>query len=309
MPLIKKLIRVSWPFAAICLRIIDNGLAAADVRPTSPPAAPGLFQSHIQFVTVEKDVQLEVIDWGGSGRSLVLLAGLGGTAHAFDTFARKLIASYHVYGITRRGFGASSVPTSGYEADRLGDDVLAVIDALKLNRPILVGHSLGGEELSSVGSRHPEKIAGLIYLEAAYPYAYYDPSRGQAIEDLLDAMREIPRKMQMLSPTLLPQSFLETSAPVQAILAGRQKYTKLPIPILAIFAVPHELGPDLPNEPTALAIMEAYDAEVTEAQSTVFEEGVPSARVVRLSHASHAIFISNEADVLREMNAFLAGLP
>jgi pimeloyl-ACP methyl ester carboxylesterase len=42
--------------------------------------------------------------------------------------------------------------------------VLAVIAALKLDRPIVAGHSIAGEELSSIGSRHSEKIAGLIYL-------------------------------------------------------------------------------------------------------------------------------------------------
>lgn len=44
-------------------------------------------------------------------------------------------------------------------------------------------------------------------------------------------------------------------------------------------------------------------------QSDVFERGVPSARVVRLAHASHHILLSNGADVLREMNAFISGLP
>jgi pimeloyl-ACP methyl ester carboxylesterase len=80
-----------------------------------------------------------------------------------------------VYGISRRGYGASSSPESGYTADRLGDDVLAVIDALKLNRPVLAGHSIAGEELSSIGSRHPEKVSGLVYLDAGYPYALYTP--------------------------------------------------------------------------------------------------------------------------------------
>lgn len=116
----------------------------------------------VQFVSVDKDVRLEVLDWGGSGRPIVLVPGLGNTAHVFDVFAPKLTAQYHVYGITRRGFGASSAPASGYEADRLGDDVLAVLDALKISRPVLAGHSLGGEELSSVGSRHPERVAGLM---------------------------------------------------------------------------------------------------------------------------------------------------
>jgi hypothetical protein len=99
----------------------------------------------VRFVTVEKGVRLEVVDWGGSGRPLVLLAGGGDTAHVFDDFAPKLTPSFHVYGITRRGFGESGFSPEGYGADRLGDDVLAVLDALKLEKPILVGHSLGGE--------------------------------------------------------------------------------------------------------------------------------------------------------------------
>ena len=89
-----------------------------------------------------------MLDWGGSGRPLVLLAGAGNTAHVFDDFALKLKGKYHVYGITRRGFGASAYAGSEYGADRLGDDVLAVLDSLKLRKPVLVGHSLAGEELS-----------------------------------------------------------------------------------------------------------------------------------------------------------------
>jgi pimeloyl-ACP methyl ester carboxylesterase len=127
---------------------------------------------------VAEDVRLEVLDWGGSGRSLVLLSGLGGTAHIFDDFAPNLSRGFHVYGVTRRGFGASSRPASGYDADRLGDDVLVVLDSLELDRPVLVGASLGGEELSSIGSRHPERAAGLVYLDAAYPYASGDLPHG-----------------------------------------------------------------------------------------------------------------------------------
>ena len=67
--------------------------------------------SHIvQFVTVDKDVKLEVLDWGGAGKPMIFLAGMGNTAHNFDRFAPQFTAKYHVYGITRRGFGASSKP-------------------------------------------------------------------------------------------------------------------------------------------------------------------------------------------------------
>ena len=50
----------------------------------------------VQFVAVEDGVRLEVLDWGGPGRPLVLLAGLGFSAHVFDGFAEKLTDTYHV---------------------------------------------------------------------------------------------------------------------------------------------------------------------------------------------------------------------
>jgi non-heme chloroperoxidase len=69
-----------------------------------------------------------------------------------------------------------------------------VFDALKINRPVLVGHSIAGEELSSVGTRHPGKVAGLIYLEAGYAYAYHDPLVGDFDLD----SQELQRKRKLL---------------------------------------------------------------------------------------------------------------
>src|ERR1700744_4400871 len=109
----------------------------------------------VQFVTVEPGVQLEVVDWGGSGSPLIFLAGAGDTAHRFDGFAPRFTGQHHVYGITRRGFGASSRPApanGNYSADHLGDDVVAVMKALHIERPVLVGHSLAGKERSSHGN-------------------------------------------------------------------------------------------------------------------------------------------------------------
>lgn len=120
----------------------------------------------VQFVTVEPGVQLEVVNWGGTGRPVVLLAGLGMTAHVFDGFAEKLTQSCHVYGITRRGYGASSQPASGYNEERLVQDDLAVFSALKLDRPVVVGHSVAGNELSQLGIHYYDRIAGLVYLDA-----------------------------------------------------------------------------------------------------------------------------------------------
>ena len=87
-------------------------------RATPETAWPTDSSPHtVQFVVVDDNVKLEVLDWGGAGRPLVLLAELGNDAHIFDKFAPKLTATYHVYGITRRGFGASSAPVPATAVD------------------------------------------------------------------------------------------------------------------------------------------------------------------------------------------------
>jgi len=295
-----------------------------------------------QFVTVDKNVRLEVLDWGGSGRPLVLLAGGGDTAHVFDDFAPKLTATFHVYGITRRGFGESGFSPEGYGADRLGDDVLAVLDSLKLIRPVLVGHSLGGEELSSVATRYPNRVAGLVCLEAGYTYAF-DNGKGPTMKEFQDASKPAPQApapsgsalasfsalqqacMQGLGFTYpegeLRQQFTTTSDgrvgkerdfPGQAVmLQGMKKYADIPVPALVIFAIPRAQAKwmDESTDPKVHQAAKAFSAAelaLQTRQAKAFEDGVPTAHVVRLRGADHYVYLSNEADVLREMRSFLS---
>jgi non-heme chloroperoxidase len=312
------------------------------IRAQQPAAWHDSSPHKIQFVTVDNDVRLEVLDWGGAGRPLVLIPGMGNNAHVFDDFAPKLAVRYRVYGITRRGFGASSQPASGYQADRLGDDVLAVLDALKLKMPVLVGHSLGGEELSSVASRHPDRVAGLVYLDAGYEYAF-DDGKGVTPEDRA-GLNVLPPSPPSRADTVgvyqiryketaginLPEAEVRHAFDVtpdgrmgkghtpqqiyNAVGAGKQKYVEIRVPVLAIFTPPHALGTWYMNneDPAVRAGVETFlarDAALVEKQAKAFEAGIPSAKVVRLPHANHYVFISNESDVLREMDAFIGKLP
>jgi hypothetical protein len=183
----------------------------------------------------------------------------------------------------------------------------------------------------------------LIYLDAGYSYAFYDQARGDMMIDLPDLerklaqlhpgsgppdprpllkellettlpaierdLREQQKTMETLPPALLAaQSASPAPFPQREIMNGVQKYNKIPVPILAIYAVPHDRGPLASRDPDARAKQDARDEETTGAQAKAFEDGLPNAKVVRIPHADHYVFRSNEADVLREMNAFLAGL-
>ncbi len=297
-----------------------------------------------QFVTVDKDVRLEVLGWGGSGRPVILLAGGGNTAHVFDEFAPKLTAKYRVYGITRRGFGASTYSPLENGADRLGEDVLAVIRALHLKEPVLVGHSIAGAELSSVATLHPDSLAGVIYLEAGYPYAF-DNQEGPTMKEFLELQGPqppSPGESDLTSFSALrkwdaqvygfqipesefhqtwdsssdgrvekPREF-EGSQSFMTIMTSTKKYAKISVPALVIFAIPHvqEAWMIKSADPSVRNAASAYFARVdiiAEKQAHTFERGVPSARVIRL-RGMHYIFLSNESDVLREMRSFLGGL-
>jgi pimeloyl-ACP methyl ester carboxylesterase len=131
-----------------------------------PPACQDTTPHKVQMVPVAPGVNLEVLDWGGSGETMVLLTGLGDNAHVYDDFAYQWTPFFHVIGITRRGSPPSSIPPDGYDVPTRVADDLAVFDALGIDRAIIVGHSLAGSELSGLGETHADRVDKLVYLDA-----------------------------------------------------------------------------------------------------------------------------------------------
>lgn len=291
-------------------------------------------------ITVDAGIDLEVLDWGGPGRPVVLLAGNGQTAHSFDGFAPMLAQYYHVYAITRRGYAGSTPTTTGLVAQRLADDVLAVIDTLRLTRPVVAGHSRAGQELSSIGGRHPERVAGLIYLDAGYSYAFYDSTRGDYAIDVAELRQHLDRlhdagsrgqlkAMDSLFTTLVGRdlpSLQRDLKEMQAALAnfregqsllpprkagvsqaaddGLQRHTVVHGPVLALYAGGN-LPPTVGRNPSAIAAWVKVDSGPVGR----FARGVPQAHIAVIPGSTHFLFDSNPRDVLREMRAFIDGLP
>jgi pimeloyl-ACP methyl ester carboxylesterase len=142
-------------------------------------------------IAVGAGVSLHVRDWtSGEGDDkdvIVLLAGLGGNAHAFDSLAPALAKNHRVLAITRRGYGQSGkpVPTSDatYAPATLVADLLAVLDALKIDRIILAGHSIAGNEVTLFAGRYPQRVRGIVYLDTTYDYSHDIVWTGEEIPD------------------------------------------------------------------------------------------------------------------------------
>jgi len=74
------------------------------------------------FITVN-GVRLHYLDWGGKGKTMLLLHGIGDTPHGFDDFAPRFTNQFRVLGLTRRGHGESEVPDSGYDTATRVEDI------------------------------------------------------------------------------------------------------------------------------------------------------------------------------------------
>ena len=204
----------------LCALSLTPSISLADASVWKDPSP-----HRVRFVTVEEGIRLETLDWGGRGRPVILLAGGGNTAHVFDDFALKLTGRYHVYGITRRGSPPSSIPEDGYGADRMGEDIIAAIRELQLTKPVLIGHSFAGNEMSNVASRRPDLVAAAVYLDAAHTWDEEYESQGfYKIVEWKHQLNDFKKRLQQLvdepfDSRMLARDMLETNLPqLQAIL-------------------------------------------------------------------------------------------
>jgi non-heme chloroperoxidase len=294
-----------------------------------------------RLVQVEPNVSLEVLDWGGSGPTLVLLPQLTQTAHIYDDWAPRLARTYRVLGITRRGFGQSSSATDGYSTERLAADVVAVLDAENLQNPILVGNGFAGEELSWIGARMPNRVAGLVYLDAAYDrsnvgaegaIARRIPSRPPRPEDM-ESAQAVAKWMSRGSGVPIPESEVRQLAQLapdgrvtgqrtppglsQKIIAGIGKpdYRSIRVPVLAIYAK-RTSAESLPgcqgasDEAVRQACGELYEwtsRHLAESEQ-VFRTIRSRAEIIELPDANPFMFLSNEREIMQAMDRFLSDL-
>lgn len=273
----------------------------------------------VRFVTVDSAVRLEVLDWGGKGTPL-LFVGCYLSAHVYDDIAPKLTDQFHVYAVTRRGVGASDRPASGYDPQRRAADILGVIGALGMRKPILVGNSCGGGILHTLGAEHADRVGGLVYLDAAE-----DPTLGpadypQVPVDKANLPKQTGKPPQVVFPEAERRQLAER--PVDAAIRKaivedhnvRPEYARIRVPVLAIYRVTtferalKNYPPENDQQRAALAQGFAAGRAMLEKWQADLRAGVPGARIVELPEANLYMFLSNEADVIREIRAFAATL-
>jgi pimeloyl-ACP methyl ester carboxylesterase len=132
----------------------------------------------------------------GSGRPLILLHGGLGSGEMFGPVLQALAERHQVIAVDLQGHGRTADIDRPIDIRLMGDDVAALIDHLKLDKPDVVGYSLGGGVALQTAVRHPDKVRRLVVVSAnirrdAIP-AEMLAQQGQLSAGAVDFMKETP---------------------------------------------------------------------------------------------------------------------
>jgi pimeloyl-ACP methyl ester carboxylesterase len=288
--------------------------------------------------------RLNYLDWGGTGKNMIFVPGLGDSPHIFDDLAPKFTDQYRVIAYARRGHGQSTTPPNAkFDMDTLAEDLRLVMDSLNMESATFVGFSMGGVEINRFTFLHPERVDKLIYLDAAYDYtgpefqAFLDnipvgitsnASDFASPDALYNWLRDKGWRIGIPDSDALRADVIASSEPspcggVRLIVEGALKellfdslfdyhfnFSSIEAPSLAIYGINTAdfFTPKASGPDVRKKVetwIEQYNNPWQWDSIKKFQSEAPNGRVGVLPETHHAIFLHRPERILEEMNAFL----
>lgn len=256
-------------------------------------------------------VELAFSEHGTKGPPLIVLHGLFGSARNWTRIAKELSASHRVYALDLRNHGASPSLSSMTYAE-MAADVAEFVAAHGIDRPVVMGHSMGGKVAMQLALERPELPAGLIVVDIA-PVAYgHDMLDYIAAMQMLDLSGETRRSE--LEEELREEvadsgvtAFLMTNLEranggfqwrvnLTAISAGMSNITGFSPPEGAVYGGP------------AAFVAGENSAYVRDAHKARIAELFPKSRIVTIKDAAHWVHADQPEAFVRTVEAFLGAL-
>jgi len=276
----------------------------------------GVLAATPNVVRTTDGVDLFYRDWG-SGQPVVFLASWSMPSESWSYQMLALAdAGYRAIAFDRRGHGRSSDPGRGYDFDTLADDVAAVLDALDLRDAILVGHSMGCNEIVRYLSRHGgARVRGAVMLGTMTPFVLKTPDNPDGIDaSVFDAVRreqlmaDFPRWIDdNMGPFVVPETaqsmrdwvrFMAHGASLQALCACQRALSET------------DFRAELPGiAAPVLVIAGALDASAPLALTAhPTARLLPHATLKVYEDAPHGMFITHRERVERDLLEFIGQL-
>jgi non-heme chloroperoxidase len=153
-------------------------------RPTPAAAAVA---PRFSELTLSNGVRLHYLEQGNlHGSPVILLHGLSDSWFSFSRVLPDLSSEYRVFALDLRGHGDSDRPGEGYTPREMAADVVGFLDALRIQRATLVGHSMGSFVAQQAARLAPARVAGLVLIGSA------TTARNQVLLELEQALAQLP---------------------------------------------------------------------------------------------------------------------
>ncbi|MBI4496549.1 MAG: alpha/beta hydrolase [Chloroflexi bacterium] len=259
-----------------------------------------------QFVTVN-GLRLHYLDWGWtSAEALVCLPGLGGHGHIWDSFAGAIRTVYRVYALDQRGQGDSEWPAApDYLTAHWVSDLKGLLDALGVDRAVLVGHSMGAHNAMAFAARYPDRVKQLVLVDMG-PARNPPANRVPPPADFADLDEAVAYAQQTSPQTPLEQQVLRLTWATKVLPNGRLGFKADPRVSDAWQA--DNLWDELPRitAPT-LILRAALSQTLPEEVGQKMAQTIPQARFEVVEGAGHSIHADRPAAFAALVLQFLRG--
>lgn len=241
--------------------------------------------------------------WGSGGPAVLLLHSLSLDGSWFDGLARAL-AEFRCVAPDLRGHGASGGEPAQLSLARFADDQVQLLDALGIDRAIIVGISLGGMIAQAVAARHPDRVNRAVLIATT---GGYDEAAAATAHARAEAARQPGAIATLADPTL--QRWFGASADPSDELVARARAQLLAtdgaMHAAALAAMPSVGNFDVPADIDTLVIGGTDDASTPPPVVRALAEGLPGA-TLRFVPGGHLTAFTHPSEVAAEIAAFAA---
>jgi pimeloyl-ACP methyl ester carboxylesterase len=249
----------------------------------------------------------------GNGDPLVLIGGIGHPVCMWGEVLGLLARSFRVVAFDNRGTGRSDKPQTGYSMDAFVEDTLAVIQALGLNRPHVLGFSLGGFIAQALACQHGDELSRLVLVNTAFGGPKYAPPGMDVINALLQGPHgdtPLERGVDALRYDFTDAFLREHHDVVERIVACMLEQPQPAYAYQGQAAVGGSFNMEAEvhsiRNPT-LVIVADQDRIVPPENGMELQKAIPGARLGTIADAGHMVFIERPEEFGRTVTQFLKG--
>jgi len=260
-----------------------------------------------KFVSLSTGVRMEYVAQGpASGVPIVFLHGVTDSWHSFEGVLPLLPSTCRAFALSQRGHGDSSRPEHGYRFTDLSNDLLAFLDAMRIHRAIIVGHSMGASVAQRFAIDHADRVLGLVLMGAFASFAgpeFVDFVRS-SIVPLTDPIA--PAFAQEWQQSTLAQRM--DPAHFDTVVAETMKVpSRVWRETFEGFLQTHDFTDQLAGVSVPVLLMWGdRDAYTGRAAQDRLLEVVPHARLITYEGFGHALHWEDPARITSELMAFVS---